>query len=152
MLRLYLDNQLFLGRNYNGRSLSNLLVSMGSPHTAIRATALRQMVNQKLPGAYFSDVVHYVSLAGDLNLLPAPGGAGENIMATKTAVRIAPTAYRNITGNAQDRGDGLVPIRSAHLAGSQLVVLKGVAHCGAFGSSWYGTPSVVQGWWSQVSL
>jgi hypothetical protein len=151
MLRLFLDDQPFQGRRYGGRSLANLLVMMGSPHTAIRATALRQMVDRKLPGAFFSDEVRYVSVAGDLDLSPAPGGAAATSTATATARRIAPTAYRNSTGNPHDRGDGLVPIRSAILAGSQPVVLKGVAHGGAFGSPWYGTPSVVKRWWRELT-
>ena len=73
---------------------------MGSPHAAIMATALRQMVNQKLSGAYFSDVVRSISLAVDLNLLSAPSDAGKNTLVIKKAARIAPAAYWSMTGNA----------------------------------------------------
>lgn len=140
MLRLFLDGQPFEGRRFDGQSLANILVMLGSPHTALKATALRQMVARRLPGATFAERVRYVSVAGDLDL--AEG--------TATARRLAPTAYRNSTGLACDRGDGLVPVSSALLAGSTPVVLEGVAHGGAFGPRWYGTPEVVDRWWAAI--
>jgi hypothetical protein len=44
----------------------------------------------------------------------------------------------------------LVPVSAALLAGSETLVLPGVAHGGAFGSRWYGSPDVVQLWWRQL--
>ena len=140
MLRLFLDEDPFQGRRYDGKALADALVMLGSPHTALKATVLRQMVQQRLPGAAFADRVRYVSVAGDLKLEAA----------TPLAQRLAPTAYRNSTGDADDRGDGLVPVTSALLAGSTPVVLPGVAHGGAFGPVWYGTPEVVERWWRHV--
>ncbi|MEB3334765.1 MAG: esterase, partial [Cyanobacteriota bacterium] len=87
------------------------------------------------------DSVRYVSVAGAVNLDPAAGEASD------TARRLAPTAYRNSTGTADDRGDGLVPLESALLKGSTPIVLEGVAHGGAFGPRWYGSPEVVKQWW-----
>lgn len=140
MLRLFLDDQPFQGRRFDGKAIADTLVMLGSPHTALKATVLRAMVAQRLPGATFAGRVRYVSVAGDLDL--AEG--------TPTAQRLAPTAYRNSTGDPQDRGDGLVPVRSALLEGSTPVVLKGVAHGGAFGPRWYGTPAVVEQWWDAL--
>ena len=140
MLRLFLDEAPFQGRRYDGKALADALVMLGSPHTALKATVLRQMVQQRLPGAAFADRVRYISVAGDLKLEAA----------TPLAQRLAPTAYRNSTGDADDRGDGLVPVASALLAGSTPVVLPGVAHGGAFGPVWYGTPEVVERWWRDV--
>ncbi|MEB3353198.1 MAG: esterase [Cyanobacteriota bacterium] len=137
MLRLLLDDAPFQGRRYDGKALADTLVMLGSPHTALKATVLRQMVAQRLPGATFADRVRYLSVAGDLNLQNA----------TPLARRLAPTAYRNSTGDPHDRGDGLVPVASALLAGSLPLVLPGVAHGGAFGASWYGSPAVVEQWW-----
>ena len=143
MLRLFLDGAPFQGRCYDGRRRANRLVTLGSPHTALRATPLRRMVDRRLPGAFFnsdgdSDSVHYVSVAGDLDLEEG----------TPLARRLAPTAYRNSTGHALDAGDGLVPVASALLAGAESIVLPGVAHGGAFGDRWYGSPDVVNRWWS----
>ena len=140
MLRLFLDDAPFEGRRYDGKALADTLVMLGSPHTALKATALRRMVQQRLPGATFADRVRYISVAGDLELQHG----------SPLARRLAPTAYRNSTGHEGDRGDGLVPLRSALLEGSTPVVLPGVAHGGAFGASWYGTPEVVEHWWSAI--
>lgn len=140
MLRLFLDREPFAGRRYNGQALADILVMLGSPHTALKATALRQLVARRLPGAFFADRVHYVSVAGDLALEQG----------TPLARRLAPTAYRNSTGHADDRGDGLVPVASALLEGSTAVLLEGVAHGGAFGPQWYGTPAVVERWWARI--
>ena len=138
MLRLFLDDAPFQGRRYDGKALADHLVMLGSPHTALKATVLRAMVQRRLPGAAFAPQVRYVSVAGDLDL--AEG--------MPLARRLAPAAYRNSTGDAHDRGDGLVPVASALLAGSTPVVLPGVGHGGAFAASWYGTPEVVDRWWA----
>jgi hypothetical protein len=140
MLRLFLDDAPFQGRRYDGKALADTLVMLGSPHTALKATVLRAMVQRRLPGAAFADRVRYISVAGDLDLDTA----------NPLARRLAPAAYRNSTGNAEDRGDGLVPVSSALLEGSTPVVLPGVAHGGAFGASWYGTPEVVERWWAAL--
>ena len=154
MLRLFLDDRPFQGRRYGGRRWADTLVMLGSPHTALKATALRRMVERRLPGAFFTaehpgrhggHPVRYVSVAGDLDL--ADPGCG----ATDLARRLAPPAYRNSTGDPNDRGDGLVPVSAALLEGSETVVLPGVAHGGAFGSTWYGSPEVVPRWWQALS-
>lgn len=137
MLRLFLGDSPFAGRRYNGAAYADRLFCLGSPHTALRATALRQLVNRRYPGAFFADAVEYISVAGDLQ--PADGSA--------TARRLAPGSYRAIAGNAELAGDGLVPVVSACLDGSRTLVLSGVAHGGAFGPCWYGTPEVVAQWW-----
>ena len=137
MLRLFLGPEPFEGRVYNGVALADRLICLGSPHTALRSTALRQLVDRRYPGACFADAVQYVSVAGDLNL--ADGSA--------TARRLAPGSYRAIRGSEHVPGDGLVPVSSACLQGSRHLVLPGVAHGGAFGPRWYGTPEVVAQWW-----
>ena len=149
LLRIFLADGPFEGRRYLGRSLANTLVMLGSPHTALKATAMRARVARDLPGAFFAeaqpDPVRYVAVAGAIELAEAAG------QASATARRLAPTAYRNSSGNPLDRGDGLVPLSSALLAGAEAVVLEGVAHGGAFGPHWYGTPAVVERWWAAVA-
>jgi hypothetical protein len=142
LLRLFLSDLPFQGRRYGGRRLVNRLICLGSPHTALRATPLRAMVSRELPGAFFAPEVGYVSVAGALNLDPAAGEASD------MARRLAPTAYRNSSGDSADRGDGLVPVSGALLEGARQIVLEGVAHGGAFGSRWYGSSEVVERWWT----
>ena len=141
MLRLFLGNQPFAGRCYNGAALADRLICLGSPHTALRATALRQLVDRRYPGTCFANAVTYVSVAGDVLLADA----------SATAQRLAPGSYRAICGNEAVAGDGLVPVASACLAGSMAIVLPGVAHGGAFGPRWYGTPAVVAQWWDAAA-
>ena len=145
MLRLFLDDRPFEGRIWNGRARVDTLVMLGSPHTALKATPLRQRVAHQLPGCPFAPAVRYVSVAGNVDLDPVAA------QASATARRMAPTAYRNSTGNPDDRGDGLVPVSGAVLSGSRPIELEGVAHGGAFGPRWYGNPEVVERWWSLQS-
>jgi hypothetical protein len=149
LLRLFLADGPFEGRRYSGRRLASTLVMLGSPHTALKATAMRARVARELPGAFFAgadpDPVRYVAVAGAIDLAEPAG------QASATARRLAPTAYRNSTGDPDDRGDGLVPVDSALLEGAEPVVLEGVAHGGAFGPVWYGTPAVVERWWAAVA-
>jgi hypothetical protein len=149
LLRLFLADGPFEGRFYGGLRLADTLVMLGSPHTALKATAMRARVARELPGAFFAgadpDPVRYVAVAGAIDLAEPAG------QASATARRLAPTAYRNSTGDPDDRGDGLVPVDSALLEGAEPVVLEGVAHGGAFGPVWYGTPAVVERWWAAVA-
>jgi hypothetical protein len=41
-------------------------------------------------------------------------------------------------------------VGSALLSGARQLVLPGVAHGGAFGSRWYGSPEVVAQWWQSA--
>ena len=60
---------------------------------------------------------------------------------------MAHRSYQAIAGRIDLEGDGLVPVSSALLGGSEPIKLDGVAHGGAFGERWYGTPEVVKQWW-----
>ena len=149
MLRLWLSDEPFCGRRYDGKRLADRLISLGSPHSARRATALRQWVDHQWPGAYYAPQVHYGAVAGRLDLASP--------VASATARRLAPGSYAAIAGRRPVggdipartgvEGDGLVPVTSALLSGASPVVLDDVAHGGAFGSRWYGTPEVVAQWW-----
>ena len=46
MLRLYLSDQLFGGNKYNGKSITENLITLGSPNQALRATKLRKFVDK----------------------------------------------------------------------------------------------------------
>ena len=123
LLRLFLAEAPFEGRRYGGRHLADTLVMLGSPHTALKATAMRARVARELPGAFFAradpDPVRYLAVAGSIDLAEPEG------QASATARRLAPTAYRNSTGDPADRGDGLVPVESALLESADAVVLEG---------------------------
>ena len=140
MLRLYLGEKLFAGRNYSGHHRCNRLVMLGSPHQAIRATPLRALVDTLYPATFYSTYVDYVSIAGRLNL------DGPN--ASPFAKRSASGSYRSIIGDSDVEGDGLVPINSALLKQSRHLILDDTAHGGLFGPFWYGSSERIEQWWS----
>ena len=137
MLRLLLSTDPWMGRCYGAQRWVDRLYTLGSPHTALRATAMRAFVDQRWPGAFFAPAVDYVAVAGELEL-------AEGFDLSR---RVAKRSYTAISGDPEAAGDGLVPVGSALLAGAQPLVLPGVAHGGAFGPRWYGTPEVVERWW-----
>ena len=53
MLRLYLSSEPFKGAIYDGKSITRNLITLGSPHQAVRATKLRRFVDEKYPGNFF---------------------------------------------------------------------------------------------------
>jgi hypothetical protein len=136
MLRLLLGDEPFAGRIYGHRQRVQSLVSLGSPHQAIRATALRQLVDQRYPGAFFSDQLAYLAVAGTI--------APEQLR--PRARRLTSRSYSAINNDPSSRGDGLVPLSSALLAGAEPLVLKGVGHGGWFAERWYGSADVLPQW------
>jgi hypothetical protein len=160
MLRLWLAELPLAGRAYGGARLADALITLGSPHNARRATALRLWVDRQLPGAFCGDRVRYLSVAGDLDLTSPLASPLSRRMAARSYGAIGgPPALAGDSaslgdpakgGAARLAGDGLVPVGSALLAGSRQLVLPGVAHGGAFGSRWYGSPEVVTQWWQSA--
>ena len=138
MLRLYLSDQPFQGRTYAGAARCNRLISLGSPHQAVRATPLRAMVDRRFPGCHESGV-DYVAIAGDLDL--------ESAIASKFSRRSAKGSYRGIAGSDDVRGDGLVPVQSALLCDARQLIQSDTAHGGFFGSTWYASPQRLEAWW-----
>jgi hypothetical protein len=160
MLRLWLAELPLAGKAYGGARLADALITLGSPHTARRATALRLWVDRQLPGAFCGDRVRYLSVAGDLDLASPLASPLSRRMAARSYGAIGgPEALAGDPaslgdpakgGAARLAGDGLVPVGSALLTGARHMVLPGVAHGGAFGSRWYGSPEVVAQWWQSA--
>ncbi len=136
MLRLLLGDEPFAGRVYAARDRVATLLSLGSPHRAIRGTALRRLVDARYPGAFHAPAVRYVSVAGAI----APEGLRPR---ARVLVR---RSYRAICDNPDSSGDGLVPLASALLEGSEQRVLEGVGHGGWFAERWYGSAEVLPQW------
>ena len=142
MLRPYLADQTFLGRRFNGAARCNRLITLGSPHQALRATPLRARVDREFPGCPEADRVDYVAVAGRLD----PLGANASNFSRRSAAR----SYRQITGDPDLEGDGLVPVPSALLRDARWIELADTAHGGLFGQSWYGSTDRIERWWSQL--
>ena len=142
MLRPYLADHAFLGRRFNGAARCNRLITLGSPHQALRATPLRARVDREFPGCPEADRVDYVAVAGRLD----PRGGNASSFSRRSASR----SYRQIMGDAELEGDGLVPVQSALLHGARWIELADTAHGGLFGQSWYGSSDRIERWWSQL--
>ncbi len=136
MLRLLLGDEPFGGRVYGQRGRVQSLVTLGSPHQAIRATALRHLVDQHYPGAFFPEELAYLAVAGAI----------EPDQLRPRARRFTARSYSAINGDPNSRGDGLVPLSSALLAGAEPMVLEGVGHGGWFAQRWYGSADALPQW------
>jgi len=143
MLRLYLSDQLFGGNKYNGKLITENLITLGSPNQALRATKLRKFVDEEYPGSFFKEV-NYISVGGAVDIRSK--GA---YFLTKF---IARRSYASINGDFNCEGDGLVPLSSSLLEGSYKVILQDTFHGGKFGESWYGSASRVNDWWEKINL
>ena len=139
--RLYLAPEPFRGRAYCGLERVSLLITLGSPHQNQRVGRIRQWVNQRYPGTYYTPSVRYVSVAGKSIRGSQTGSVAE---------RWAYYSYARLCGEGQVWGDGLVPIQSAHLAGSQQITLDQVSHFGIAGKLWYGSEIAVSRWWQEI--
>ena len=143
MLRLYLSDQLFGGNKYNGKTITENLITLGSPHQALRATKLRKFVDKEYPGSFFKEV-NYISVGGSVDIR-----SKDAYFLTKLLAR---RSYESITGTFNCEGDGLVPLSSSLLEGSNKVVLQDTFHGGIFGESWYGSVSSVKNWWRKIKI
>ena len=141
MLRLYLSKDKFNGKNYNGCEFTSNLITLGSPHQARRATSLRKFVDEKFPGNFFKDV-NYISIGGELTV-----NSSESSFLTKA---LADKSYKSISGEGISTGDGLVPLSSSLLKGSQKIILPETSHSKIFGKNWYGINKRIIEWYRQI--
>tara|TARA_B100001027_G_C16113032_1_gene261371 strand:- start:345 stop:518 length:174 start_codon:yes stop_codon:yes gene_type:complete len=56
MLRLYISDVPFINEIFNGKSHTKNLITLGRPHQATKATALRKFVDEKYPGNFFNNI------------------------------------------------------------------------------------------------
>ena len=141
MLRLYLSNKAFEGKVYAGSERCDRLITLGSPHQAVRATPLRAMVDRRFPGCYESGV-DYVAIAGKLELCRGNASALSRIGSK--------ASYKRAINDDGFLGDGLVPVKSALLHGARSLIQNDTAHGGLFGDIWYASTQRVDEWWNFV--
>ena len=142
ILRLYLSNEPFKDVIYNGKSTTKNLITLGSPHQAVKATAMRRFVDEKYPGNFFKNI-NYVSIGGKVEI-----NSKQTSLLTKLFAR---NSYQSISGDKNESGDGLVPLSSSLLKNSQQITLPNTVHGGIFGKNWYGSTSKVREWWDAIN-
>ncbi len=96
-----------------------------------------------LPGAAMAPATGYVTVASTLVPGRSPGDT-----AGPWRHRFAGRIYAGIMGpeGRAARGDGIVPVGSAHLEGALQIPLDDVAH-GQLGGRWYGSDDAIDRWW-----
>jgi pimeloyl-ACP methyl ester carboxylesterase len=137
MARLFLSPTPFLGKSYCGLKSVAQLITLGSPHYNLQGSRMRRWVERQYPGSFFTSV-RYTSVAGKVIRGSRYGSVRE---------RWAYACYRRLCGNGNVWGDGLVPLSSQLLSGSQQIVLEGVSHFTGFGGPWYGSAQIIARWW-----
>ena len=142
MLRLYLSSEPFKDAIFNGKSITKNLITLGSPHQAVKATMLRRFVDEKYPGNFFKNI-NYVSIGGKVEI-----NSKQTSLLTKLVAR---NSYKSISGDKNESGDGLVPLSSSLLKNSQQITLPNTVHGGIFGKNWYGSTSKVREWWDAIN-
>jgi hypothetical protein len=93
-------------------------------------------VDRLYPGAFFQGELAYLAVAGAI----------EPQQLRPRARRLTARSYGAINNDPSSRGDGLVPLSSALLAGAEPLVLEGVGHGGWFAERWYGSAEVLPQW------
>ena len=141
MMRLYLSDAPFQGRVYAGATRCDRLVTLGSPHQALRATPLREMVDRRFPGCH-EQGVDYVAIAGRLDL--------SSDHASAFSQRGAKASYQRAAGDGECTGDGLVPVKSALLKGARHLIQDDTAHGSLFGDVWFVSIERLEAWWNFV--
>ena len=95
---------------------------------------MSRWIERRYPGATYAPQVQYTSVAGKF-LLGNPYGTRRE--------RWIYQNYKKISGKGNVWGDGLIPIESAILEGSQEIVLDGVSHATIFNKKWYGSEDIL---------
>ncbi len=145
LARLYLSPEPFQGKAYKGLDYISHLITLGSPHVFKEGTnhggGLPRWVGKRYPGTAFSPQVRYTSLAGSWMRGTQFG---------PSLSKIVYTFYDNVCGDGTAMGDGIVPVDSSILPGSQAIVLDGVSHFWILGEPWYGHSEVLPMWFPSI--
>lgn len=138
LARLYLSSNPFPGVKLLGRQGVNQLITLGSPHNncsgVTRGGMMSRWIEKRYPGATYAPQVEYTSVVGKF-LYGNPFGTRRE--------RWVYHNYKKISGKGNVWGDGLIPISSSILEGSQEIVLEGVSHATIFNKKWYGSEDIL---------
>ncbi|MGD0018485.1 MAG: hypothetical protein ABSD62_04460 [Candidatus Limnocylindrales bacterium] len=137
------------GRRFGAAPRIAAIVTLGTPHVMPTGegigkrmnTVVSEVAEKAAPGACHSPMIGYVSVASRA-IRGDPAGTGRE--------RVAHLLYRSVIGRAAvpgTEGDGLVPVVSAMLAGSQPIVVDDAVHGPSAGAPWYGTDGPMDVWW-----
>jgi triacylglycerol esterase/lipase EstA (alpha/beta hydrolase family) len=121
-------------------SIANL-ITLGTPHISKEPWTQWNLdfVNDNYPGAFYSSV-RYVCVAGKTIF-------GKRRLGTW----VAHNSYEMTCGIGNTWGDGITPIKAAHLQGAENLVIEGVMHSPRSSGIWYGSPEILHKWVSYLT-
>ena len=126
------------GRRYSGYRRVSHLITLGSPHVVADKGSVAPIaqVNELFPGALHEPAgLRYLSVAG---------GAADGKASPRVRKR-----YEGLVEDGRRIGDGVVPVDSALLPGSETLVFDDLYHSEFFGR-WYGSDhETVERWWPE---
>jgi pimeloyl-ACP methyl ester carboxylesterase len=128
------------GRRYSGHRRVESLITLGTPHTVADKQRLAPItrVNELFPGALHAEAgLRYLSVAGN-----ATDGASSPR---------ARKRYERFVDDGRVAGDGVVPVDTALLPGSESLIVDGIHHNRRLGR-WYGSDKETVGRWWPVEL
>jgi hypothetical protein len=137
--RVYVGGDLpYGGRRYSGHRRVSYLITLGTPHVVAHRKSLAPIaqVNELFPGA--------LNEPAGLKYLSVAGGAADGKASSRVRKR-----YERLVEDGRLVGDGVVPVESALLPGSETIVLDDLYHSQYFGR-WYGSDrEAVERWWPE---
>ncbi len=116
------------------------LVTLGTPHISQEPWTRRNLdfVKNNYPGAYYSEI-RYICIAGKAVY-------GEKNLKNWLAYN----SYQLTCGDGNSWGDGITPVKAAHLEGALNITLDGVMHAPTSPGLWYGSPQILPSWISYL--
>jgi hypothetical protein len=150
--RLLTSPEPFAGRRLGGAGRIGAIVTLGTPHHVDEegligrrlADLASGFADRVVPGPAFAPTTGYLAVTSRFVTGRHDGDRRE---------RRAHRVYRGIvaaTDSGPLEGDGLVPSRSASLAGVEAIVLDGIAHGQSTHHPWYGSPEAIAVWWPRA--
>jgi hypothetical protein len=121
---------------WNARAKIATLITLGTPQISCEKLTKKNLdfVNDNYPGAFYPEV-RYICVAG------------KSIYGEKWFGHcLAYSSYQMICGEGNNWGDGITPVRAAHLAGAKNITIEGVKHSPNISGIWYGSPEVRSQW------
>lgn len=126
------------GRRYSGHRRVERLITLGTPHAVADRERLAPItrINELFPGALHAQ--------SGLRYLSVAGSAVDGASSQKARKR-----YERFVADGKVAGDGVVPVDTAILPGSESLIVDSVYHNRRLGR-WYGSdPGTVRRWWPE---
>ena len=139
----------FGGHRYAAAPSIGAIVTLGTPHDVASGRLGRRageiatrFANEQVPGAACAPRTGYLTVCSRL-VAGLPDGDGRARLAHRMYRELLPTLPEGAI-----RGDGVVPVPSAMLAGARQLVVDGLVHGQAGGRPWYGSEEGLDQWWA----